>query len=171
MSKLLKGTPLARYHREAIAERRLGRHRECVLCGETRVLPLEPNSNPRVCTECRRELEGKTIMDKHHVAGRANSDITIPIPANDHRAELSEAQREWPEKTPRNPDHCPLLAGAASIRGCADTIGYLIKNFLWVAEMLEKLNEYLNEKLGRNWWSNTEFDKYTPRKRKHNAKS
>lgn len=60
-------------------------------------------------------------MDDHHVFGKANDPTTIvTVPANDHRAELSVAQQDWPKKTPENPDGSPLLAAAARIRGFVD---------------------------------------------------
>ena len=98
-------------------------------------------------------------MDKHHVAGRANSPVTIPIHTNDHRAILSVDQYDWPLLTQENPNGCPLLAAAGCIRGFIDTARYLIEKLLyWVADMLEKLSVYLSEKLGPNWYIGTEFD-------------
>jgi len=89
-------------------------------------------------------------MDNHHIAGKANSPITTSIPANDHRAVLSAAQYEWPSKTLQNPDGCPLLRGAACIRGFVDTVIYYMREFLlWVAEMLELLSARLVEAWGR----------------------
>jgi hypothetical protein len=116
-------------------------------------------------------MEGKSTMDDYHPLARANSDLTIPMPANEH-AELSEAQRDWPEGTLRNPTGCPLLAGAAGIRGTIDLIVQAIKSFLlWIANMLERLSVYLAEKLGPNWWANTEFEKYAPKRKTKNKKS
>ena len=79
-------------------------------------------------------------MDDHHVAGRANSPITIPVRANDHRAVLSPAQFEWPQDTLENPEGLETLKAAACIRGVADTYDYLANTLLRpVAELLEKL--------------------------------
>lgn len=78
-------------------------------------------------------------MDNHHPAGKTNNAITIPVPVNDHRADLSVAQQKWPGKTLANPDGNEQLAAAAGIRGFADTSLYLIEKLLLpVAEMLEK---------------------------------
>jgi hypothetical protein len=155
-----------------MAERCLGQKRECVFCQENRVFALERTSNPKVCTECKRRMKGQAIMDQHHIAGKANSDITISIPANDHRAWLSEAQKNWPEETLQNKDGSPLLAAAACLRGLADIIAYLIEQFLlWVADLLEALNAYLTEQHGRGWWRNTPVEKFADmRRRNHNAK-
>jgi hypothetical protein len=105
-------------------------------------------------------------MDDHHVFGKANDlTTTIPLPVNDHRAELSAAQKDWPDRTLQNPDGSPLLAGAARVRGFVDTIVYLIeRGLLWIAEMLEALDEFLVEKLGATWWRGTPLAQFAPKK-------
>jgi hypothetical protein len=109
-----------------------------------------------------RKQRGKTSMDNHHVAGKANSAVTIPIPVNDHRARLSVDQYDWPKRTLENPDRSPLRAAAACIRGFIDTVRYLIESvLLWVADMLEALDEFLIERLGSKWWLHTGFRKFT----------
>jgi hypothetical protein len=90
---------------------------------------------------------------------------------NDHRSHLSAAQAEWPKSTLRNTEGSPLLAGAACVRGFVDTVLYLIeKGLLWLADMLEKLDEILLKKLGPKWWVNTEIEQFAPKK-KPDAKS
>jgi len=102
-------------------------------------------------------------MDKHHVAGNANSKVTIPVPANDHRAELTEAQYDWPKRTLENPDGSPLLAMAASIRGYVDTVGYLNEKLLTQnPELLELLDAILVEKFGPKWWRNPDLKRFIP---------
>jgi len=111
-----------------------------------------------LCAECQRRQQGKAADDDHHPFGKANSPVTIPIPANDHRAELSEAQQDWPTRTRENPDGSPALKAAGIIRGFVDMIVYLMKKgVLWVAEMLERLDEMLVERLGRTWWTTMEL--------------
>lgn len=81
-------------------------------------------------------------MDNHHVAGRANSPITIRVPVNDHRAELNVAQQDWPKETLENPDANPLLTTAAEIRGYLDSQHYLAERLLRQAvERLEAIAE------------------------------
>jgi hypothetical protein len=93
------------------------------------------------------------------VAGRANHGLTIPIPVNDHRSVLSNAQHEWPQRTLKNPDRSPLLAAAACIRGLIDTIKYLLDELiLWIATFLEKLDAALTEYFGRRWWTQFGFE-------------
>ena len=103
-------------------------------------------------------------MDDHHVAMRANNPATMPVPVNDHRAELSVAQYEWPKKTRENPDGSPLIAAAGCIRGFMDCLFYLIETFLhWSAEMLEELDSYLIERLGPQWWLATPLKRFAPK--------
>jgi hypothetical protein len=103
-------------------------------------------------------------MDNHHFAGRANNPLTVPVPVNDHRADLTVAQADWPKETRYNPNGSPLLAGAACIRGFVDWIVYLIqKGVLWIAEMLEALDKCLLEKIGPVWWVNTPVAQFAPK--------
>ncbi len=103
-------------------------------------------------------------MDNHHPFGKANSPFTIPVPVNDHRAELNVAQQDWSKETLENPDGSPLLAGAARIRGFVDTVIHLIeKGLLWVAEILEALDGFLVEKLGPKWWAGTPLARFAPK--------
>jgi hypothetical protein len=86
------------------------------------------------------------------------------VPVNDHRAELSPAQYDWPKATLETPEGSPLLAGAGGIRGFVDTVIYLIKTLLLPkAEMLEVLDEYLRNKLGPKWWENTPLERFAPK--------
>lgn len=104
-----------------------------------------------------------TAMDDHHVAGKPNDPTTVPVPVNDHRAELSTAQYDWPKQTRENPDSSPLLRAAACVRGFVDYIIYLLKKMLlWIPEMLENLHAYLREKLGPKWWINTPLEQFAP---------
>ena len=100
-------------------------------------------------------------MDDHHPAMKANNPATIPVPVNDHRAVLNVAQDDWPKDTRENIDGSPLLAAAGSVRGFVDTVVYLIERLvLWIADMLEKLDAYLAQKLGRKWWVQTELNQF-----------
>jgi hypothetical protein len=150
----------------------LGSKRNAPSAGNRGVLALERASNPKLCTECRRKTQGKTIMDSHHIAGRANSDITISISVNDHRARLSEDQKDWPSETLKNRDGSPLLIAAACIRGYADVMVYLVhKLLLWIAEMLELLNTHLVNNYGCEWWVNTNISQYARKKEKRNERA
>jgi hypothetical protein len=67
------------------------------------ISPLIPGSTPVICVECDRTRKGRTGTDQHHFAGRANDPTTIPVPANDHVAELSKPTR--PHSSAREKRH------------------------------------------------------------------
>jgi hypothetical protein len=164
LDKLIPRDPAAAYRRKAIAARRIG-DRRCDECGEDRPEALITNSDPTSCFACDRKRKGETVMDAHHVFGKANSPVTIPTPVNDHCAELSTAQRDWPKEIQENPDGCPVLAGAARVLGFIDYVVYLIRYGLrWVAEMLLALSAYLKEKLGPKWWIGTPLEQFAPKR-------
>jgi hypothetical protein len=157
------------HRRKVVATRRVGVGARCS-CGEDRPEALIAGSNPTTCAACRRTAKERTTIDEHHFAGKANNPATIPVPVNDHRAILSVAQANWPKSTLTNTEGSPLLAGAACLRGCIDTILYLFeKGLLWLADMLERLDLVLAKKLGPQWWANTEIEQFAPKK-KHDAK-
>jgi len=162
--KLPPSNPIRAHKRRATAERRVGVDAQCA-CGEKRPESLIPRSNPIICAECKRKSRRQTTLDKHHVAGEANSPVTMAVPTNDHRARLSVDQYDWPRKTLENSDGSPLLAGAACIRGFADCILYLIEELLlWIAEMLESLDAIQVQKSGPNWWHKTELERFKPKR-------
>jgi hypothetical protein len=102
-------------------------------------------------------------MDRHHVAGKANHMLTIPIPVNDHRAIFNEDMHDWPKETLENPSKSPLLAAAACIRAFCRFATYLIDELLfWIADMLERLHSVLMEKFGNNYWKNWHLHRKTP---------
>jgi hypothetical protein len=114
-----------------------------------------------ICAACKRKEKGQKPMDDHHVAGVSNHPATIPVPVNDHRADLNEAQRDWPKLTLENPKGSPFLAAAACIRGFVDTVIHLMKKLLlWIAEMLEKADAYMVSKFGEKWWVKTPMSQF-----------
>ena len=162
MNKKTPRDPGAAYVRAARRKRRLGPDAKCA-CGESRPEALISTSNPVTCQKCDREKKGMTTMDNHHPAGKANSPVTVPIPVNDH-CEMSEAQRDWPKRTLENPEGSPLLAAAGCIRGFKDTVLYLLDELvIWIADMLERLDAHLQQKLGPKWWKRTEIADCPPK--------
>jgi hypothetical protein len=160
--KLSKRDPIGMYQRSATAARSVGQ-KQCA-CGEARPEALIPGSNPTICADCKRKQKGHSTKDNHHPAAEANDPTTIPVPVNDHRAELSVAQYDWPAATLGNPDRSPLLARAACIRGYADTNVYLIEKLLLPgADCYELLNALLTEKFGPKWWEKTELQRFVPK--------
>jgi hypothetical protein len=161
MRKIPKRDPSSAFTREAIARRRIG-DKKCV-CGETRPLAFA-NRRAKLCGECKRKRRGHKTTDDHHVAGKANGPITIPVQVNDHHARLSVDQMDWPKETRENPDGSPLLAAAGAIRGFVDTVVYLLEKLLLRhAEILEKIDAYLVRTLGRKWWLKTDLKQFAPK--------
>jgi len=158
--------PIATYEREVRAARRVGKGDRCTKCCEARPLALIPGSKPRICANCQREKLGRSTLDKHHPAGKANDPTTIQIPVNDHRAVLSPVQYEWPQETWENPSGSPILAGAACMRGYGETDSYLVASLLIPkAEMLEALEAFLKERLGPEWWIGTDMERFAPNRK------
>ncbi len=152
-NKLPTRDPIGKEQRRNRAQRRVGFGSKCAFCGESAPRALIPGSDPMICEECNRKRKGQSALDQHHVAGRANHDLTIPVPANDHREILTPAMYDWRKKIRENPDGSPLLAAAGCILGFCDTVIYLMDELLrWIAEMLERLDAVLIEKLGDKYW-------------------
>ena len=158
-----QGDAIARARRRSISARRVGVGKACE-CGEDRPFSLRSGSDPMTCVECMRREKGHRTIDFHHADGRANDSTTLPIGANDH-ADLSEAQRAWPEQTLENPDGSPLLAIAARIRSHSDLVEYLMqKPLLRSAPFVEDLDAILTAQFGRKWWTKQSFRKLIQRR-------
>lgn len=162
--------PIAADARKAVASRRAGR-RVCVSCPrlrpdrpvEDRPEALLTDRKPVICYECMLILSDLAPIEPDHPAGRHNSDVTVPVAANDHRAILSINQYDWPQPTLRNPDGSPLLAAAAALRGFANIVNYLLDQLIMaVALLLEALDIYLRKQLGPKWWLGTDIARWTP---------
>ncbi len=163
MKPLPPRDPITAHKQAQVAQRRVGIGARCA-CGESRPEALAAGKRPVLCAACIRRRDGKSAVDHHHIAGKPNSPITISVPVNDHRAELTVAQRDWPPETRENPDRSPVLAAAAGIRGFVDSVVYLIEHsILWIAEMLEMLERVLRAERGPGWWKTTEVERYAPK--------
>lgn len=168
-SKRPQPDPISAHQRKAVAARRVGCGAKCA-CGETRPEALIAGRNPVTCAACQRRRRGRKTVDNHHVAGKTNGPVTIPIPVNDHRAALSVAQYGWPRETLENSEGSPLLAAAGQIRGYVDTNDYLAETLLLPrAEMLETLNGFLVSQFGPRWWVNTDLEQFAPKHSSNDA--
>ncbi len=162
MRKIPKRDPSAALIRDAVAQRRIG-EKKCV-CGETRPQTFAGRKS-KLCAKCERKKRGHKTTDDHHVAGKANDPITIPVDVNDHRARLSADQMDWPKEPRENSDGSPLLAASGAIRGFVDTVVYLLENLLLKhAEILEKIDAYLIRTLGRKWWLKIDSKQFAPKR-------
>ena len=135
------------------AYRRLGtRNPKCGRCEETAPLMLTGQDPDILCYTCRKEQQGQPPVEQHHVAGRHNDAFTVPTDPNTHRV-LSDAQRDWPERTLRNPDQSPLLQAAAAIRGFVDWLLVMVERCVkWIPPFLESLDARLTVEWGPHWW-------------------
>jgi len=86
--------------------RRLGRDAACVVCGET---------NPEVLRRLPRSL-----LERHHLAGRANDAELTAVVCLNHHAILSEAQRDSGVDLASDPDRRPAELTVGLLRGLAD---------------------------------------------------
>jgi hypothetical protein len=155
--------PIKHAARKSGAQRRVGRNAKCK-CGESRPEALIRGTKPIRCAECQRKRDRSPTTDEHHVAGERNSPVTVTVPVNDHRAELSVMQMDWSRTLRENPRGDPLIAVGAGIRGAADTILYLIKKCIDVAvALLEVLAEFLRQRLGDRWWQGTPIEAFAPK--------
>jgi hypothetical protein len=150
--------PIKAAAREGRAQRRVGEGAMCA-CGEARPEALIAGRKEAICFNCDAQRRGKSAREAHHVAGRANSPVTLDVSINDHRAELSIAQYDWPKQTLRNPEASPLLAAAGGIRGFIDTLLFLIGKLLApIPDALEAYDTQLRERLGPQWWLHVRDD-------------
>jgi hypothetical protein len=135
--------------RRAQRQRRFGPDARCAICGESDPIALVRSD---LCYECQARQAGKPDIEQHHVAGKQNSDVTVPLLANEHRL-ASDMQQDWPQRTLRNPDSSPLLKASGSIRGFLDILRLIIDRVLgWIPEYLEKLDTSLTSLFGQRWW-------------------
>lgn len=150
--------PIKAAAREARAQRRVGEGAICA-CGEIRPEALVAGRKKTICFNCDAGQRGRSTLEAHHVAGRANGPVTLDVPINDHRAELNVAQYDWPKLTLQNPEGSPLLAIAGAVRGFIDTLLYLIGKLLGpIPEALEAYDAQLRERLGPQWWLHVRND-------------
>ena len=154
--------PLRAAARRSRARRLIGKSARCA-CGEHRPEALTRGTKPTRCAACQRKCEGKTTTDEHHVASQNNHPLTTTVPINEHRAVLTVMQMDWSKTMRENPSGCPIMAGAAMLRGVADNILYLIdKGIDWVVALMEALSVFLRERWGDGWWKNTPIAAFAP---------
>lgn len=149
--------PITKAARHAQQQRKHGVGAKCRDCGTSDHRVLVYNSRPKRCEECYRRHTGRSVYDAHHIAGRANSDVTIALPANVHRV-LTDAQNDWEDRTMENPDRDPLLIAAGSVRGFRETLQGVCD---WVIAMLEALSAWLRQTYGDRWWIGTPVERWS----------
>jgi hypothetical protein len=86
--------------------RRLGRGAACVVCGETNPEQLQRAAG--------------SLLERHHLAGRANDPQLTVVLCRNHHAQLSELQRDSGLDLHENPTRPAGERTAALLRGLAD---------------------------------------------------
>jgi hypothetical protein len=148
---------LPRLVRAAKRQQRLPPAAACAVCGARDPCVLVAGSVPLLCYACRRAQDGAASVEAHHLAGRRNSDYTLPLPANLHRV-LSAQQQDWPEALRRNPDGSPLIALAAMLRGYLDLLHAALDRCIdALPDLLLQLDACLTQQCGDRWWERPDF--------------
>jgi hypothetical protein len=139
--------------RRELHRRRLGvRDPRCQRCGESEPAALQRRGTEIVCFACVAEGDGRSTVEGHHYAGKANDSVRVPIPVNAHRT-VSDEQLTWDTRTLRNPAGSGLRAAAAALRGRAAVERQMVERIdSWVPDWLEQLDEKLTERFGEKWW-------------------
>jgi len=109
-----------------------------------------------VCIQCVLRRDGSSPIQRHHPAGASNDPATLPTPGNGH-AFVTDAQRDWPLDTLRNPRESPLRWAAAWFRGCLELLAMLLALAGAVPPVIEKLDELLTSEYGERWWEQIGF--------------
>ena len=146
---------LRRAVRHASKVDRLGADASCEVCGERDVRVLRKVGARVLCANCHKKLQGQRPFEQHHIAGRKNSDATIPLPANLHSI-LSDAQYDWPSITLRNPSGNQFIRIAAWFRGIHDLLAQLTVMLQTRAEWFEVFSAVLENNTGSNWSTRSE---------------
>lgn len=124
-------------------------------CAEDDPFALTGAGADILCAEHRALERGLPWIQLDHLAGQANDDAVVPLPANDH-AVRSTIQDAWPRETLRNLDGSPLLRDAALARGWLDYLELVSNRAGAVPVSLERLDLWLREVLGPRWWDRFE---------------
>lgn len=131
---------------------RIGHEASCKRCGLEDIWALRQVGKRTLCAECHLREQGKSIYEFHHVAGKANDDFTIGIPANDHEW-LSDAQYDWPVQTLRNEKDDPLLKISSVMHGSQDFSTHVNRRAPEWAQDLDELSAFLIYRIGQQWAS------------------
>jgi hypothetical protein len=94
---------------------------------------------------------GRSPIEDHHVLGRANDPITIPVPGNLHR-QLSDRQRDWPRELRRHSHRDPLIWMATALLSHQEMLALSLALLDWLIPALPTIAAALRETYGEEWW-------------------
>jgi hypothetical protein len=124
--------PISTERRRSNRARRLGPNAACALCGET---------NPDALS-----LQRRSVLEVHHVAGRANDEELTVVVCLNHHGRLSAAQHD--AGVFRDPTAGSVLGRVINAIRSLATFAELLPDFLHrVASVLEQLVELLDASL------------------------
>ena len=112
----------------------LGRTARC-RCGQREPLVLQVTRVGIECARCEAVRTTGHPTEEHHLAGKSNLELTAEIDANTH-ARLSDAQRDWPRDTLRNPRDVPARRLAGILRALIDWLRLVLDPLLGELEEL-----------------------------------
>jgi hypothetical protein len=121
--------PIGADLRRARSARRIAAGSVCVTCGEADPVVLK---------------SGRSVLEAHHLAGRANDPgTTADVCLNCHR-KLTNAQRDAGVPLAADPDRTVLERLVAWLRGLAVFCQHLAKNLIDAAHQLERFIGWLD---------------------------
>jgi hypothetical protein len=112
--------------------RRIGVDAACAICGET---------NPDALTRV-----PQVLLERHHVAGRANDGALTVVVCLNHHAKLGEAQRDSGVELNLDPARPPVRRTVALLRGLADFAEQLVPSLRGHADALDAHENNNHEK-------------------------
>jgi hypothetical protein len=122
------------------------------MCGEDEPAALVGHVPNVRCYECAQSAAGRSGLEAHHYAGRANDPFTVPLPGNVHRI-VSDEIYTWPERTRLNPAGSGLRSAAAALRGRLSVERQMVERIDGpLIAYLEHLDERLTALHGDEWW-------------------
>jgi hypothetical protein len=134
------------------AQRRVGAGAICATCcTERRPAALIAGRMPPCCFRCERLTQGRSPYELNHVFGKANSNLTIRYPINDHRAVFSVKQLDWTPESLENCNGDPLLESFTRFHGLDDNIGHMLADCLAFLPKLTHVHDLLVKVYGPNW--------------------
>jgi len=127
--------PIGRDVRKLRRARRLGDGAACVLCG---------TRNPVALVRAERSL-----LEAHHLGGKANDDSLVVVVCKNCHAELTEAQHESGIELRRDRERVSLARLEAVLRGLADFFALLVVGLRgWADELARGLSRLDREHPG-----------------------
>ena len=100
-----------------------------------------------------------SIVEGHHVAGKANQKDLVVLLCRNHHGELSDAAEDsLGDLRRRDADRDPLTRLATMLAGLPDFLRLLADHFEKWVEWLLAAAKYITAELGPEWWTKINWD-------------